>query len=118
MQNDKIPIVIGVTGHRNLVTTDIPAIKGYVEDALTEIRNQCGSSTPIIMLNAFAEGADILCAEVAFAMGIDVYALLPCPLERYVKSFDDEAVAKALPGYLEKKAGASFWPWGFCSWQA
>ena len=102
MQNDKIPIVIGVTGHRNLVATDIPAIKGYVEDALTEIRNQCGSSTPIIMLNAFAEGADILCAEVAFAMGIDVYALLPCPLERYVKSFDDEAVAKALPGYLEK----------------
>ena len=86
MQNDKIPIVIGVTGHRNLVATDIPAIKGYVEDALTEIRNQCGNSTPIIMLNAFAEGADILCAEVAFAMGIDVYALL----------------AKALPGYLEK----------------
>ena len=102
MQNDKIPIVIGVTGHRNLVAADIPAIKGYVEDALTEIRNQCGSSTPIIMLNAFAEGADILCAEVAFAMGIDVYALLPCPPERYVKSFDDEAMARALPGYLEK----------------
>lgn len=102
MQNDKIPIVIGVTGHRNLIATDIPAIKGYVEDALTEIRNQCSSSTPIIMLNAFAEGADILCAEVAFAMNIDVYALLPCPLERYVKSFDDREMALKLPEYLAK----------------
>ncbi len=102
MQNDKIPIVIGVTGHRNLVSADIPAIKRYVEKALTEIRNQCNSDTPIIMLNAFAEGADILCAEVAFSMNIDVYALLPCPLERYVKSFDNKEMAQKLPEYLEK----------------
>ena len=102
MKETMIPIVVGVTGHRNLVEEDIPAIKNCVKEALTEIRSQCNHDTPVIMLNAFAEGADILCAEVAFAMGIDVYALLPCPLERYVKSFDDEAVAKALPGYLEK----------------
>ena len=102
MGNGNIPIVVGVTGHRDLVEEDIAEIKNCVEEALAEIRGQCNNDTPVIMLNAFAEGADILCAEVAFAMGIDVYALLPCPPERYVKSFDDEAVAKALPGYLEK----------------
>lgn len=92
-QNNKIPIIVGVTGHRNLVDEDIDKIEKCVEDALKEIYNKCGEDTPVIMLNAFAEGADILCAKVALRMKIDVYALLPCDPNRYVKSFDNKKVA-------------------------
>ncbi len=94
LQNDKIPIVVGVTGHRNIVDEDKPAIKTQIAKSLKEIQNLCkngkkgGENTPIIMLNAFAQGADMLCAEAAFELGIEVYAVLPCKEEKYKQSFD------------------------------
>ena len=102
MNDDKIPVIVGVTGHRNIVPEDYPALKAQVAAALNEVKEICGAGTPVVMLNAFAEGGDMLCAEVAFDMGIDVYALLPCPAERYVKSFDDKLTAEKLPGCLAK----------------
>ena len=107
-QANKIPIVIGVTGHRYLADEDKPAIYDCVKQSLEGIRSLCksntpnGEDTPIVMLNAFAQGADMLCAEAAFELGIDVYALLPCPKEKYIESFDDEADRAKLFGYLEK----------------
>ena len=83
VQNDRIPIIVGVTGHRNIVDEDKPAIKAQVIESLKEIQNLCkaekkgGEDTPVIMLNAFAQGADMLCAEAAFDLGIEVYAVLP-----------------------------------------
>ena len=109
MQNDKkIPIIVGVTGHRNIVEEDKPLIKSKVIESLKEIRNACRSKrkgeadTPVIMLNAFAQGADMLCAEAAFELGIDVYAVLPCEKERYIDSFDDEIAKGKLNEYLSK----------------
>lgn len=107
MQDDKkIPIIVGVTGHRNIVKEDKPAIKAQVIASLKEIQALCkgkdGADTPVIMLNAFAQGADMLCAEAAFELGIDVYAVLPCERERYIKSFDDEEAKGKLYGYLDK----------------
>jgi len=94
LQNDKIPIIVGVTGHRNIVDEDKPAIKTQIAKSLKEIQNLCknekkgGENTPIIMLNAFAQGADMLCAEAAHELGIEVYAVLPCKEEKYKQSFD------------------------------
>ena len=107
MRNDrKIPIVVGVTGHRNIVEEDKPSIRAQVIESLKEIQSLCrckdGTDTPVIMLNAFAQGADMLCAEAAFELGIDVYAVLPCDEERYIKSFDDEQAKGRLSGYLAK----------------
>ena len=107
-QAKKIPIVVGVTGHRNLVDEDKPKIRELVRANLKKIQNMCkakgkhGGETPVIMLNAFAQGADMLCAEVAFELGIDVYAVLPCRKERYIQSFDDEADREKLFDYLER----------------
>lgn len=102
MQNDKIPVIVGVTGHRDIVEDDYPMLKAAVADTLEEILAMCGQGTPVIMLNAFAEGADMLCAEVAFEMGMDVYAMLPCPPERYEKSFDDARAVERLHEYLKR----------------
>ncbi len=104
MRTDKTnPVVVGVTGHRNIVVEDKPAIRAQVEECLKEILSLCkGTDTPVIMLNAFAQGADMLCAEVAFGLGIDVYAVLPYALERYIKSFDDLQAKGRLRGCLDK----------------
>ena len=105
-QIEKIPIIVGVTGHRNIVEEDKAKLKECVINCLKEIQNLCkcdnSNDTPIVMLNAFAHGADMLCAEAAFELGIDVYAVLPCEEERYVKSFDNEADKNKLNDYLLK----------------
>lgn len=105
---NKIPIVVGVTGHRDLFEEDKNAIREKVRESLLEIKTLCaakskkGEETPVIMLNAFAESADMLCAEVAFSLGIDVYAVLPRPEEEYIKSFENEEDRAKLHGYLKK----------------
>ncbi|MDE7264721.1 MAG: DUF4231 domain-containing protein [Clostridia bacterium] len=104
----KIPVIVGVTGHRNIVEEDKPAIKAQVMESLKEIQNLCRGKkkgeedTPVIMLNAFAQGADMLCAEAAFELGIDVYAVLPCERDKYINSFDNMADRGKLDGYLAK----------------
>lgn len=104
---ERIPVVIGVTGHRNIDERDKDELKREVAAALSEIRSACSGgsgegNTPVIMLNAFARGADMLCAEVAFGMGIAVYAVLPCSEEKYIKSFTDAEDAEKLRSYLAK----------------
>lgn len=103
---EKIPIVVGITGHRNIVEEDKPAIKEQVKAALAEIKQMCrakdkrGEDTPVIMLNGLAQGADMLCAEAAFEEGIDVYAVLPREAAEYENSFDDEKDRAKLAQYL------------------
>lgn len=106
INSEKIPIIVGVTGHRNIVDEDKPEIKARVIDSLKEIRLLCkgddGCGTPVIMLNAFAQGADMLCAEAAFELGIDVVAVLPREQERYIESFDNVEDKNKLFDYLAK----------------
>lgn len=100
MKTERIPIVVGVTGHRDILLEDTNKLKALVKQGLTDVQNLCKSysigeeETPIIMLNGLAQGADMLCAEVAFDMNIPVYAVLPCEMEIYEKSFDSEEVPK------------------------
>lgn len=92
---DAVPIVIGVTGHRDIFcgtgnySEDREEIKAQVKAGIEDIKSLCDENTPVIMLNALAQGADMLCAEVAFECGIPVYAVLPCEKEKYLLSFDD-----------------------------
>jgi len=107
VEKNIIPIVIGVTGHRNIVREDRELLAARVENAIREILSLCknGSGekvTPVIMLNGFAQGADMLCAEVAFGLGVPVYAVLPCQAEEYALSFDDEGDRAKLKPYLAR----------------
>lgn len=106
-QNKKIPVIIGETGHRNIVEEDKPLLKAQIIESLKSIQLLCkgkdnGEDTPIIMLNAFAQGSDMLCAEAAFELGIDVYAVLPCPKERYIESFDNEVDKVKFFEYIDR----------------
>ena len=78
MQNaeNKIPIVIGVSGHRRLRPQDLPALRAAVRERLVSLQAQ-NPHSPLIMLCSLAEGADLLCADAAEELGIPLIAALP-----------------------------------------
>jgi hypothetical protein len=86
-----IPLVLGVTGHRDLLTEEIPAIKASAKRFFLQLQNTF-PDLPILLMSPLAEGADQVISEVAFEMGIPVTALLPMPLDLYQEDFSGPAL--------------------------
>ena len=59
-----IPLVVAVTGHRDLVPSEIDEIRGAVRELLMELRERYPERRLRVM-SALAEGADRLAAHVA-----------------------------------------------------
>jgi hypothetical protein len=72
----KIPFLIGVVGHRDLVAEEIPLIRDAVARILERLREE-NPDVPLRLLCSMAAGADLLVADVAAAIGIEIVALLP-----------------------------------------
>jgi len=89
----KIPIMIGVTGHRDPCTEDIDQLKALVRSELCNLIIKCPNS-PLVMLNSLAEGSDQLCAEIAVEEHIPVIAALPFDIDEYRKDFSGDALSK------------------------
>jgi hypothetical protein len=87
---DRLPLVIGVTGHRDLREEDLPRLEREVQSILAGLRHDylAEGETPIIILSALAEGADRLVARVALAQGARLIAPLPLPPEEYRRDFE------------------------------
>lgn len=81
-----LPLVVGVTGHRDLRPEDRPALEGLVRDIFDDLRKRC-PTTPILLLSSLAEGADRLVARVALDAGARLVVPLPLPQEEYEKDF-------------------------------
>src|SRR5437588_8453806 len=86
----KAPLVIGVTGHRDLREEDREQLKNAVREVLMGLRQQY-PSTPFVLLSPLAEGADRLVAEVALLpeIGVRLIAPLPMPKAMYEVDFED-----------------------------
>ena len=85
----KAPLVIGVTGHRDLREEDREQLKNSVRKVFTELRKQY-PSTPFVLLSPLAEGADRLVAEVALGESdTRLIAPLPMPKDMYEADFED-----------------------------
>ena len=86
----RIPVLIGVAGHRDLVAAEVPAIRAAVEQLLRQL---CAAQPGVRLqlLSSMAEGADLLAAEIAIDLGIDVIALLPFPLAQCRADIADAA---------------------------
>lgn len=87
--NRTVPIIVGVTGHRKLRANDIPALRNAVKQELQNIQVLCPNSR-LVLMSCMAEGADMLCADVATEMEIPLYAALPMEAEVYSKDFPTE----------------------------
>ncbi len=85
-----LPMIIGVTGHRDLVPAEVGALEGAVRDCLGQLRRLC-PDTPFILLSSLAEGADRLVARVALDCGVRLVAPLPMDVPEYERDFRHDA---------------------------
>lgn len=81
-----LPLILGVTGHRDLRPEDIPALHTKVNGIFDELASRC-PQTPLQILSPLAEGADRLIARVALERGLRLIVALPMPREEYEKDF-------------------------------
>lgn len=84
-----LPLVIAVTGHRDLVATETPAIRQSVADFLIDMRGRYPTRRLRVM-SSLAEGADQLVAEVAIELGIELVVPLPMRKSEYLDDFEGE----------------------------
>ena len=81
-----VPLVVAVTGHRDLVPAEIPRIRERVQEFLRELQHRYADRSVGVM-SALAEGADQLVAEEALALGIPLTVTMPMPKALYVQDF-------------------------------
>ena len=85
-----VPIVVSVTGHRDLVPAEIPEIGERVRSFLRTL-NDGRAPGGVRVMSGLAEGADRLVAGIALELGIPVVATLPMPAELYLDDFETPA---------------------------
>src|ERR1041384_2250726 len=86
----RIPLIVGVTGHRDLREQDEPALRREGAAALTRLKRDYladDPNTPVVILSALAEGADSLVASVALEHGAVLIAPLPMEEAEYREDF-------------------------------
>src|SRR5215469_1031384 len=78
----RLPILVGVTGHRDLSDWGRDAVKETVKTVLASLRADYGAVTPIAVVSSLAKGADQIVAQTALELGLGVRAVLPVAPDR------------------------------------
>src|SRR6266550_4507440 len=81
-----LPILIGVTGHRDLRPVDLSSLRARIEQVIRELLRRY-PQTPLIVVSPLAEGADRLVANVALEHGARLAVPLPLPVAEYERDF-------------------------------
>ncbi len=81
-----IPLVVAVTGHRDLIADELPGIRERVAEFLATMQRDYPDRRLRVM-SPLAEGADRLVAEVALELGIDLIVAMPMPKSLYIADF-------------------------------
>jgi hypothetical protein len=90
----RLPLIVGVTGHRDLREEHIGALRREIRETLLKIRLDylgSDSNTPLIVMSSLAEGADQLVATVALELGALLVSPLPMPADEYRRDFSPGA---------------------------
>ncbi len=85
-----VPLTLAVTGHRDLVSEEIPVIEARLRELFTDLARRY-PDTPLRLLTPLAEGGDRVAARVARETGIELLVALPMPAAEYEADFPDEA---------------------------
>ena len=105
MKTEKIPLIIGVTGHRQIRQEDRPVLLQRVCTELEKLKELC-PHTDLAVMSCLAEGADQLCAEAAAQLSIPLIAALPMAQADYEEDFSEGALGRFRAGL--KAAQKSF----------
>lgn len=81
-----MPLVVAVTGHRDLLLSELPGIRQRVRDLLDDLRVRYPNRRLRVM-SALAEGADRLVAELAIECGVELSVILPMQRALYAVDF-------------------------------
>lgn len=84
----RIPLTIGVTGHRRLDPTEVPRYRAAIEAFVDGLAARY-PHTPLAIVSPLAEGADRLPVEIALSRGHRVVAVLPMEPDDYARDFAD-----------------------------
>src|SRR5436190_9858114 len=96
-----IPLVVGITGHRDLRPEDVPALACRLREIFLEL--ECSyPHTPIVLLSPLAEGADRLGARIALETGCRLIALPPMTVAEYKNDFGSDASCREFDELLAK----------------
>lgn len=81
------PFVVGVSGHRDLNPDRIAHLRDAVAAFVQDVRRYL-PDTQLQILVGMADGADLIVAQTAVDLGVQVEAVLPMPLQQYAADFD------------------------------
>ena len=98
---DKVPILVGIIGHRDLIPGQVEEIEAKVRASLQSIKSKY-KHTPVYVVTSLAEGADTLGAKIATELEIPLVALLPMEPAEYKTTFLNPANGPLLDEYLKK----------------
>lgn len=98
---NKIPFFISITGHRDILTENENRLIQEIRQIIRNIK-QWVPDTPIILLSALAEGADMLAAKAAIEEKIQLNVILPYDQNDYLDSFDDKSNISVFNDLMQK----------------
>jgi hypothetical protein len=101
-----IPLIVAVTGHRDLVPEEIPRIRELVSKFFKDAHDEY-PDRGVSVMTSLAEGADQLVAEEAVRLGVPLIVPLPMSRELYVKDFESVAVREKFD-YLSSRAAETY----------
>lgn len=108
-----VPLVIGMTGHRDLRLEDVPVLEAAVRQTIRKQR-ELYPNTPLILLSPLGEGADRLAARIGLEEGVQLYVPLPLPIQFYQLDFADPASRAEFDELLAKATRVFTLPWLYC----
>jgi len=93
-------LTIGVTGHRDLLADEVPALKEKVRDFFLQLESDY-PDLDLQLITPLAEGSDRLVADVASEMGINLIVPLPMPQTEYEQDFSSADAVQAFRDSLD-----------------
>ena len=88
-----VPLIVSVTGHRNLVASEIPTIRKRVREFLSDLCEKYPDRGVSVMSSL---------AEEAVTLRIPLIAALPMPREIYVTDFDTTRARESFDNLLSQ----------------
>ncbi|MGD9264565.1 MAG: hypothetical protein PVJ71_02180 [Lysobacterales bacterium] len=95
-------LTVGVTGHRDLVEEEIPALQEKVREFFLQLQQEFPDLN-LQLITPLAEGSDRLVADIAQEMGAGLIVPLPMPQADYERDFSSP---EAVEAFRESLRGA------------
>ncbi len=102
-----IPIVVGITGHRDIPPSQVTTILDSIDKCLDKFDINYPNS-PKILISGLAEGIDQIAAVLALKKGWGLYAALALPRNEFIQTFDQPNTENSVKTFNELISKATY----------